>query len=114
MSEKDGYNHLYNIGLDSGMVTPVTQGKWEVLTIEAADDEKKKFSILQMKQTQGRNNFIRLDTMAKTGPVLPTDGDITMFGSVMTKDLFLMSFLCQHATGIPNDDRSRQGTKKAY
>jgi dipeptidyl-peptidase-4 len=41
MSEKDGYNHLYNIGIDSGTVTPVTQGKWEVMKIEATDDEKK-------------------------------------------------------------------------
>lgn len=41
MSEKDGYNQLYNIGLDSGWVTPVTQGKWEVLTLEATDDEKR-------------------------------------------------------------------------
>lgn len=41
MSEKDGYNQLYNIALNSGVVTPVTQGKWEVMTIEATDDEKK-------------------------------------------------------------------------
>src|SRR5690606_26167308 len=38
---KDGYNQLYNIALNSGVVTPVTQGKWEVMTIEATDDEKK-------------------------------------------------------------------------
>ena len=41
MSEKDGYNHLYNIMADSGTVIPVTQGKWEVMDIKATDDEKK-------------------------------------------------------------------------
>ncbi len=41
MSEKDGYNHLYNIGLDSAVTNPVTDGKWEVLSVEKIDDTKK-------------------------------------------------------------------------
>ena len=39
MSEKDGYNHLYEIS-DSATVTPVTSGNWEVLGIEAVDDAR--------------------------------------------------------------------------
>ncbi len=39
MSEKDGYNHLYEIS-DSATVTPVTSGNWEVLGIESVDDTR--------------------------------------------------------------------------
>jgi dipeptidyl-peptidase 4 len=41
MSEKDGYNHLYSIALDSAFAKPVTDGKWEVLSVEKTDDTKK-------------------------------------------------------------------------
>lgn len=40
MSEKDGYNHLYEISSDSATATPVTSGNWEVLAVEAVDDAR--------------------------------------------------------------------------
>ncbi|MBW7891665.1 MAG: DPP IV N-terminal domain-containing protein [Chitinophagaceae bacterium] len=37
-SEKDGYTHLYEVTGDSARMTPVTQGKWEVLEVKTVDD----------------------------------------------------------------------------
>lgn len=37
-SEKDGYAHLYEVRGDSASMTPVTQGKWEVLEVKGVDD----------------------------------------------------------------------------
>lgn len=41
LSEKDGYNHLYKVSADSGSITSITNGKWEVFQIASIDDDTK-------------------------------------------------------------------------
>lgn len=41
LSEKDGYNHLYKVSTDSGSITSITNGKWEVFQIASIDDDTK-------------------------------------------------------------------------
>lgn len=38
--ERDGYNHLYAVGLDGGEPKAITSGKWEIREAELSDDEK--------------------------------------------------------------------------
>ncbi|HMO62143.1 MAG TPA: alpha/beta fold hydrolase [Ferruginibacter sp.] len=40
LSEKNGYNHIYEISLDSKRDTAITKGNWEVFTINAIDEEE--------------------------------------------------------------------------
>lgn len=55
-SEKDGYTHLYEVSPDSASARPITSGKWEVLQVEAIDQERNEIfyssNELQVKQKQ--------------------------------------------------------------
>jgi dipeptidyl-peptidase 4 len=39
LSEKNGYNHIYEINLQTLRDTPITKGNWEVSTINTVDEE---------------------------------------------------------------------------
>ena len=41
LSEKSGYKQIYNVSIDTAGMQPLTSGKWEVISVETTDDEKK-------------------------------------------------------------------------
>jgi dipeptidyl-peptidase 4 len=42
-SERTGYRHLYLYGLDGKLVRPLTEGEWEVTSLDAVDERNQKF-----------------------------------------------------------------------
>ena len=41
-SERSGYRHLYLYGLDGKLVRQLTDGPWEVTSLDAVDEQKQK------------------------------------------------------------------------
>jgi dipeptidyl-peptidase 4 len=68
-SERNGWEHLYHYAADGKLLRQVTDGKWEIGTIEGVDEE---------------NGFIYF-TATKDSPIAPNGYRIKLDGSGMTR-----------------------------
>jgi dipeptidyl-peptidase-4 len=64
-SEKDGYRHIYMVQVKGDPVTQVTEGKWEVRSIVAVDDEKQYIYFTGAKKSPVENHLYRIDFNGK-------------------------------------------------
>ncbi|XP_044274070.1 dipeptidyl peptidase 4 isoform X3 [Varanus komodoensis] len=60
MSDKDGYKHIHYIN-GTGVVTPITVGKWEVISIDALTDDYLYFISNEFESKPGGRNLYKVE-----------------------------------------------------
>ena len=67
-SEKDGYNHIYKMGLDGKMINQITIGKWDVDAFKGIDEKNKLVYFISSETSPTDRDLysIKLDGTGKT------------------------------------------------
>ncbi|HWL00567.1 MAG TPA: prolyl oligopeptidase family serine peptidase, partial [Parapedobacter sp.] len=75
-SDKTGWAHYYLYTLDGTLVNPITQGKWQVLSLELVDEKKEVIYFTARKEHSATQDLYRVDYNGKNLKRL-TFGDYT-------------------------------------
>ena len=62
LTEKDGYNHIYNVHYDNDSITQITKGEWEVNQIESYDVQNDKLYFTANIFWNTQNNLFAINT----------------------------------------------------
>lgn len=59
-SDKDGWNHIYLHGMDGRLMNRVTEGKWQVSTIECVDEKNRQIFFTARREASTRTDLYRV------------------------------------------------------
>ncbi len=57
MSERSGWNHLYLINVNTGVISPITSGPWNVRSVDNLDEQKRQVWVRIMGRNAGEDPY---------------------------------------------------------